>query len=1167
MSFKLTKIGTKLLISFLTLSMIPFAIVGVLFFMYSDKSLSSVAFGQLKSIREVKKAQMVNLFAEQKKDIGLLVDTIANFEQAAFDKLMTVQENKKAQIRKYFQKSFSDIKVISKNSTVEKALADFTSVFDDKDGFDVRLYDFFEQIKYGNFFKQFISEYGYEDILIVRKSGDVVFSLNRESELGQNLLNGDLKDSGVTRCFKNALNEINVQDFEPYSPSNGAHIAFIGAPIIETGDTTSGVIILKLTNTAINTIVQRRQGMGETGETFIIGDVGTDPNYRTDRMIKRGKTGERKQDRYIKKVTDTSFGPNITVGSTGEMEIARYDPINIPGLDWIMVTTMSLEEAIAPKISSDEDYFNYFINVYGFSDLLLIVPNGDVFYSVAHDDDYSTNIINGSYNNSALGKIFRSVLKSSTFEFIDFEPYAPLFGEPCAFIAQPVLMKDSIELIVCLRMSFDKINTIMQERTGFGVTGETYLVGPDKLIRSDSYLDPVNRSTKTSFANPETGTVDTTASQEALTGITGEKTIINYKGDKVLSAYTPLELGETTWALIAEISREEAFSAFNIIKWLALIIVFIFIGMMSIISLYKARQFAKPISQLTRGAEQVKGRNFDISINVKSDDELELLSDAFNDMVKEIRVYSDELEHKVDQLKKADLEIRKSNVLLNAVMDGASDAIFIKDLKHRYLMANRAACDAFDQPVENVLGHTDYDLLPMESADYIHAQEETVIELGIETRSDLKLNTSKGDTYWLVNNGPYLDKDGNIIGLIGIARDITQYKKTEKEKEALESELRQSHKMEAVGTLAGGIAHDFNNILAAIMGYSEMIGFELSEDSAEKQYIAEVMKASNRAKNLVKQILAFSRKSEQSRSPVQFQIVLKEALQLLRASIPTTIEIKSEIEGDCGDIYADATQIHQVIMNICTNAAQAMDDKGGVMTVTLNQKELSKDSIQNEPHLKLGRYIRFSVQDTGMGIEKDIEERIFDPYFTTKEIGKGSGMGLSVVHGIVKNHDGIITVESILGKGTVFNVYFPVIQERQFKQLDIEVPIPKGTESIMVVDDEEAMIDITKRRLEKIGYKVTAINSSVKALEIFKADPLAFDLIITDQTMPHMTGETLAKKMMDIKEDISIILCTGYSSKMDSEAAKEIGIKSFLLKPVDLRGLATTIRTVLDKTT
>ena len=387
------------------------------------------------------------------------------------------------------------------------------------------------------------------------------------------------------------------------------------------------------------------------------------------------------------------------------------------------------------------------------------------------------------------------------------------------------------------------------------------------------------------------------------------------------------------------------------------------------------------------------------------------------------------------------------------------------------------------------------------------------------------------------------------------------------EKMKLETQLRQAQKMEAIGTLAGGIAHDFNNILFPVIGYAEMsLMNDMPEDSDVRRYLNEIIKGATRAKDLVQQILTFSRQQEQELKPLKVQFVIKEALKLLRSSIPTIIEIHQNIEKDCGLVMADYTQIHQVVMNLCTNAYHAMEEKGGILEVNLIKIELGVNDIPDKTDLKPGWYVRLSVSDTGCGVKNEIAERIFDPYFTTKEKGKGTGLGLSVVHGIVKGYGGEIKVHSEPGKGSIFEVYLPLVDTGK-KEEEILIPkeIQGGSERILLIDDEEVIVTLSKQMLERLGYHVTAHTNSLEALETFQANPNKFDIVITDMTMPNMTGDRLAQELLNIRSDISIILCTGFSEKISKEKADALGIRALLLKPVAMRNLANTIRQVLDK--
>ena len=409
---------------------------------------------------------------------------------------------------------------------------------------------------------------------------------------------------------------------------------------------------------------------------------------------------------------------------------------------------------------------------------------------------------------------------------------------------------------------------------------------------------------------------------------------------------------------------------------------------------------------------------------------------------------------------------------------------------------------------------------------------------------------------------------GDEIGRLALAFNqmSESLHRREAEKEQLETQLRQAQKMEAIGTLAGGIAHDFNNILGIIMGFTELSLHDTPKETLVYDRLTEALKATNRAKDLVKQILTFSRQGRQEANPLAMGIVIKEALKMLRASLPTTIEIQQNIERDTGLIMADPTQIHQVIMNLATNAYHAMGEKGGVLNVSVENIEIDDQSAGQNPDLRSGSFVKLTVSDTSHGMAPEVMERIFDPYYTTKEMGKGTGLGLSVVHGIALSHEGVINVHSEPGKGTAFEVLFPRIDLTGDRaEIKEEENIPTGFERILFVDDEPAMTQIYQSMLERLGYAVSIRTSSIEALEAFKAQPGKYDLVITDQTMPHLTGQMLAKEMITIRPDIPVILCTGHSDLIDDDKAKEMGVHAFVMKPIAMGEIARTIRDVLDK--
>ena len=410
------------------------------------------------------------------------------------------------------------------------------------------------------------------------------------------------------------------------------------------------------------------------------------------------------------------------------------------------------------------------------------------------------------------------------------------------------------------------------------------------------------------------------------------------------------------------------------------------------------------------------------------------------------------------------------------------------------------------------------------------------------------------------------DDAGVVLRSIGMVQDITERKWADEEKKLLNAQLQQAQKLEAIGTLAGGIAHDFNNILGAIVGYSEMIRDDFPPKSPGIHDINQVLKASHRAKALVKQILAFSRQVEDQKIPLQPAVIVKEAITLLRSSLPTTITIKQDIDAEGGMILADPTQIHQIVMNLATNAFHAMEVKGGILTISLQKRILFQNDLTTAPDLQPGTFLQLSIKDTGEGILPEIREKIFDPFFTTKEVGKGTGLGLSMVYSIVKSCNGSIVCDSRVGEGTEFRILLPVLEGHAEEEAQSSTALTlQGKERILLIDDEAMLAELGQAMLIRLGYQVTTRRNSLDALATFQNQPDAFDLIITDQTMPGMTGVDLARRILQIRPQMPIILCTGYSSQISEDQAKAAGIKGFAYKPLAKKEIGELIRKVLDE--
>ncbi|MBI9074530.1 MAG: response regulator [Desulfatibacillum sp.] len=443
-------------------------------------------------------------------------------------------------------------------------------------------------------------------------------------------------------------------------------------------------------------------------------------------------------------------------------------------------------------------------------------------------------------------------------------------------------------------------------------------------------------------------------------------------------------------------------------------------------------------------------------------------------------------------------------------------------------------------------------------------QVEAIVRSGHSQSAEFVMLSKNGKPFPVESSAKPIMENGKLLSLQCVIRDISPRKKVEEEKARLEAKLQQAHKMEAIGTLAGGIAHNFNNVLFPIMGFTELAMMEIPKESQAQESLKDVLAAAERAKKLVRQIMAFSSHGVEDPKLVFMENIVEDVLIIIRASLPSTIEIRKDIVSTGWMIYADPIEIQRVIMNICSNAAHAMKDTGGVMELMLSVQDIAEYDLGPARKIAPGRYIKLAISDNGPGMDRDVMERIFDPYFTTKPVGQGSGMGLSEAHALVEKNGGEIKVYSEPGLGASFYVYLPVQGDEPDQPLTHD--LPGGNENVLIVDDEEQIIQMTRQLLERLGYHVTSSNSSTDALNLFQANPDAFDVVITDMTMPRMTGDSLARQILAIRPHIPIILCTGFSEKLSREQARGIGISAYLMKPVVMAQIASILRKVLDKT-
>ncbi len=535
-------------------------------------------------------------------------------------------------------------------------------------------------------------------------------------------------------------------------------------------------------------------------------------------------------------------------------------------------------------------------------------------------------------------------------------------------------------------------------------------------------------------------------------------------------------------------------------------------------------------------------------------------TDELDEAASAINLMRENLEKEVNELRQTKEALSESEEQFRHLSAATYEAIVFHD-KGFILHANSQYYEMFGYSPEELSGIDAISATSTEESNTLIHQKISSGEMGPYEAVGLK----KDGTEFPIEIQTKITELNNRKIRTAAIRDLTEKKKLVKEMSKLEKRIQHAQKMEAIGTLAGGIAHDFNNILSVIIGYTEMARDDSQPESTVANGLNEVLEASYRAKDLVQQILSFSRQDETERILIKPSVVVKKAIEMLRPSLPTTIEVTQDIDSETGHIFADPTQIHQIIMNLGTNAFHAMEKTGGNLNISLKEQNLSAEELVQEPNVAAGTFIQLTMSDSGPGIPSDIIYKIFDPYFTTKEVGKGTGMGLAIVHGIVKNYGGFISLHSEPGEGTTFHVFVPVEKQEILPETEIVKQVPVGRERILFIDDEAILAQMGKSMLERLGYHVTVQTNSIEALETFKKQPDLYDLIITDQTMPGMTGADIARRMMQIRPDIPIILCTGYSSIITEEEAKSFGIKEFALKPFTKSDIAVLIRKVLDR--
>jgi signal transduction histidine kinase/CheY-like chemotaxis protein len=688
-------------------------------------------------------------------------------------------------------------------------------------------------------------------------------------------------------------------------------------------------------------------------------------------------------------------------------------------------------EAPPPYVTAHDRFFSFFKNLvtsYGYYDLFLLDPEkGETVFTVRKEADFGIRI---DEIPSSLRDVWLEAVNSKRLSLSDTRPYPPSHNSPAQFLAAPIIDGGKVKAVIAVQIAIEAVDKIMKERSGMWRTGETYLVGQDKKMRSDSYLDSQNHSLQASFSGTvEKNGADTEATREALRGVEGKKIAIDYRGKQVLSAYTPIYIKDIKWALVAEVDEEEI-----------------------------DNQIAAAL---------------------------------------DIRI----------------LTLTGFSILLLLVLALAISGLINKGIRS------------------------------------VNAQQERIISGILQGRLDTRAEPgSVGVDFQRV-----VSRTNELLDAF-----VEQVEAKRK----LEEHLQRTQRLEAIGTLAGGIAHDLNNILTSMHAYAEIVRTSIPQGGIAEENLDQLVLTIRRASELVEQIMTFSRRAKTEEKYIDVSKEIWESIKLFKATLSPNIRVEGDVDSEGLIIKANPSEVRQVILNLCTNAHQAMRDCGGTLTISARLAGREAAAVLG---LHEGLFCKISVGDTGKGMDSDTLKRIFEPFFTTKPAGQGMGMGLSVVHGIVSKYGGVIDVESSPGKGSRFDVYLPLEQITEQNELGAnkEVSATKGQGNILFVDDDPQICDSQKKSLEMLGYKVTAVQDPREAESLVAANPVRFDLLILDLSMPYINGYQLAERLVQIRPDVPMIMTTGYAELADARRIEKLGFHSLILKPYRLNELSRLIAEIM----
>lgn len=1134
------------------------------------QALEKASFESLKGFRSIKKKQIEDFFKGCKDDLNALVYQVGIFRQEAIDKLHVNQAFKKQKIESYLFNLADSLKNIASKQDLKDLVNSLQAASDKNSG---QKADSLKNIStYLESCYLTLNTIDAERSYLLGKNGEVLLINWGRTNINDKITKNVFSDLWRKIAEKKQLIII---DDKQYSFLDGKSVFFMACPIFSSSDQLIGAIVIPISQKKISSMIRIKASHKIKSFNYIF-----DSDLRMISPIQQDSAREISFNKLLKNKANLKKLYNqakkgfsidsISINDKKEEVLLSCMPLDLPGdKKWALISEANLEQILAPKIKNingkesniqeQTEFYKSLIDIYGYYDLFLFTPDGFCFYTVKHESDWKTNLLTGPYKESQLGNVVRQVLKNKRFSFADYKPYPPSNDSPAAFIAEPLIVDGDIELIVGLQLPAQRINNMVHLGSKKELHLESYLIGSDGFRRSNSFLEP-DQTIEQSFSS---GTpIDNVVVQSALKGQTGTDLTSNYSGKQVLSAYTPINIYGVKWALVCEQEKAVALAAkekmqktgedanVEIFNWTVWICISVFIIVL-LTAWLVARGISRPIMALTKIASSfdlVKGDAENSNKKIVAGGEIGILAERF-DLMRE----SIQQQHK--QLRENEENLR---ITLNSIGDGFIATDMSGAVTRMNHVAEKLTGWTFDEAQGKKLDEI-FRIKNFNTGEEMKGPVDEVLKNGqIFKLKDATILVAKDETERLIDDSaaPIRSQKDKIHGVVLVFKDITS-------NHAMEEHLRQNQKMEAIGNLVGGITHDLNNMTGAIVMANELLGPYLEDDEEAKESHEMIKMAADHIQNLINKLLTFARKQPVKMDPVDLHVIIRDVISMLKKTIDKRIEISTEFDSKHSVINCDGSLMQSVLLNLGINASHAMPE-GGNLTYSTNEIELDEFYCEaSQFDLKTGKYLQIGVNDTGCGIpQKDIG-KIFDPFYTTKDQGVGTGLGLSTSFGVIQQHNGAITVYSEEGRGTTFHILLPISDE-VLKEKKVNRKAIKGTGNILLVDDEKVVMKSLSKMLERLGYNVITAEDGEEGLSIFKEKWEEIDLVILDMIMPKINGRDCFFKMKEINPHVKVILSSGFYHGKDVEEMMKNGLCSSISKPYDSISLSQKIHDVLN---